>query len=101
MALKLDAAKWRKKRGMKRLLEALGAGEGLTRYVGGSIRDDLLNLPVSDIDIGPESSFPWNFVPIGNQLFFMANNGTTGQELFVTDGIAAVMNRFNRKEDGD
>ena len=51
MALSLDAAKWRKKRGMKRLLGALGADEGLTRYVGGAIRDDLLDLPVSDIDL--------------------------------------------------
>jgi poly(A) polymerase len=51
VALKLDAAKWRKKRGMKRLLKALGADERLTRYVGGSIRDDLLGLPVSDIDL--------------------------------------------------
>jgi poly(A) polymerase len=51
VALKLDAAKWRKKRGMKRLLAALGADEGLTRYVGGAIRDDLLKLPVSDIDL--------------------------------------------------
>jgi poly(A) polymerase len=51
MALKLDAAKWRKKRGMKRLLAALGSSEGLTRYVGGAIRDDLLHLPVSDIDL--------------------------------------------------
>ncbi len=51
MALKLDAAKWRKKRGMKRLLKALGADAGLTRYVGGAIRDDLLGLPVSDIDL--------------------------------------------------
>ena len=51
MALTLDAPKWRKKRGMKRLLAALGGSEGLTRYVGGSIRDDLLGLPVSDIDL--------------------------------------------------
>jgi poly(A) polymerase len=51
VALKLDAAKWRKKRGMKRLLAALGSSEGLTRYVGGAIRDDLLRLPVSDIDL--------------------------------------------------
>ena len=51
MALKLDAAKWRKKRGMKRLLKALGANEGLTRFVGGAIRDDLLGLPVNDIDL--------------------------------------------------
>lgn len=51
MALTLDAAKWRKKRGMKRLLAALGADEGLTRYVGGAVRDDLLGLPISDIDL--------------------------------------------------
>ena len=51
MALKLDAAKWRKRRGMIRLLRALGAGAGLTRYVGGAVRDELLGLPVSDIDL--------------------------------------------------
>jgi poly(A) polymerase len=51
VALSLDAAKWRKKRGMRRLLGALGADEGLTRYVGGAVRDDLLGLPISDIDL--------------------------------------------------
>ena len=51
MALKLDAAKWRRRRGMERLLDALGADEGLTRYVGGAVRDDLLDLPVSDVDL--------------------------------------------------
>ena len=51
MALTLDATKWRKKRGMKRLLAALGADQGLTRYVGGAVRDDLLGLPISDIDL--------------------------------------------------
>ena len=51
MELKLDAAKWRRRRGMKRLLKALGADDGLTRYVGGAVRDDLLGLPVSDIDL--------------------------------------------------
>ena len=51
MELKLDVQKWRKRRGTKRLLAALGADEGLTRYVGGAIRDDLLGLPVSDIDL--------------------------------------------------
>jgi len=51
VALTLDAAKWRKKRGTKRLLAALGAEEGLTRYVGGAVRDDLLGLPVNDIDL--------------------------------------------------
>jgi len=51
MELRLDAAKWRKRRGLARLLRALGAEEGLTRYVGGAVRDDLLDLPVSDVDL--------------------------------------------------
>ena len=51
MELKLDVAKWRKRRGMARLLDALGADEGLTRYVGGAVRDELLGLPVSDVDL--------------------------------------------------
>ena len=51
MELKLDPAKWLKIRGIRRLLDALGAGEGLTRYVGGAVRDDLLGLPVNDIDL--------------------------------------------------
>ena len=51
MELRLDGAKWRKRRGTGRLLRALGADEGLTRYVGGAVRDDLLQLPVSDIDL--------------------------------------------------
>ena len=49
--MKLDAAKWRKRRGMTRVLNALGADEGLTRYVGGAVRDDLLGLKVSDVDL--------------------------------------------------
>ena len=36
---------------MAKLLDALGADEGLTRYVGGAVRDDLLRLPVSDVDL--------------------------------------------------
>lgn len=51
MELKLDAAKWRRRRGLARLLKALGADEGMTRYVGGAVRDELLKLPVSDIDL--------------------------------------------------
>ncbi|MEO5611310.1 MAG: CCA tRNA nucleotidyltransferase [Sphingomicrobium sp.] len=51
MELTLDAAKWRRRRGLPRLLEALGADEGLTRYVGGAVRDDLLGLTVNDIDL--------------------------------------------------
>jgi len=51
MVVKLDAAKWRRRRGMARLLDALGADEGLTRYVGGAVRDELLRLPVNDVDL--------------------------------------------------
>lgn len=36
---------------MERLLLALGGEAGLTRYVGGAVRDDLLDLPVSDVDL--------------------------------------------------
>jgi len=49
--LRLDAEKWRKRRGMTRLLRALAADEGQTRYVGGAVRDELLGLPVSDVDL--------------------------------------------------
>jgi poly(A) polymerase len=48
--MRLDAKTWRKKRGVPRILKALGSKQGLTRYVGGAVRDDLLGLPVSDID---------------------------------------------------
>ena len=47
----LDVVKWRKRRGMQRLFDALGAEEGLVRFVGGAVRDDLLGLPVSDVDL--------------------------------------------------
>jgi poly(A) polymerase len=36
---------------MDALLEALDAGGGSTRYVGGCVRDTLLELPVSDVDL--------------------------------------------------
>ena len=49
--MKLDAAKWRKRRGMARVLKALDADAGMTRYVGGAVRDELLGLPVSDLDL--------------------------------------------------
>ena len=56
MALKIHAEKWRQWRGMERLLAALGADEGLTRYVGGAVRDDLIDLPVSDVDLATRLS---------------------------------------------
>jgi poly(A) polymerase len=51
MELKLDAAKWKQRPGMPPLLDALGAADGLTRFVGGAVRDDLLGLAVNDIDL--------------------------------------------------
>jgi poly(A) polymerase len=47
----LDVKRWRGRRGMARMLDALGADEGLTRYVGGAIRDDLLGIEVNDVDL--------------------------------------------------
>jgi poly(A) polymerase len=47
----LPDAPWRTRTGMKRLLGALGADAGDTRYVGGCVRDTLLQLPVSDVDL--------------------------------------------------
>ena len=49
--MKLPDAPWRKRGGMRQLLAALDAPTGQTRFVGGSIRDTLLGLEVSDIDL--------------------------------------------------
>ena len=49
--MKLPRAQWQKREGMKALLAALEAKAGATRYVGGCVRDTLLGLPVSDVDL--------------------------------------------------
>ena len=49
--MRLPDASWRKRTGMPRLLRTLGAGDGETRFVGGCVRDTLLGLPVSDVDL--------------------------------------------------
>jgi len=49
--MKLPDASWRKRVGLVPLLRVLGAGEGLTRYVGGCVRDTLLKVSVSDVDL--------------------------------------------------
>jgi poly(A) polymerase len=49
--MKLPDAPWRKREGMGKLLKALDASAGETRFVGGSVRDTLLGLPVSDVDL--------------------------------------------------
>ena len=45
----LPDADWRHRDGLAALTDALGAGEA--RYVGGAVRDTLLGLAVSDVDI--------------------------------------------------
>lgn len=49
--LTLPAADWRERPGLEALTEALGAGEGMCRFVGGAVRDTLLGIPVADIDL--------------------------------------------------
>lgn len=49
--MSLPAAPWQRRSGMKRLLAALDAGAGATRFVGGCVRDTLLGLEVSDVDL--------------------------------------------------
>ncbi len=47
----LPDAPWRTRPGMARLLKALDADKGETRFVGGCVRDTLLGIPVSDVDL--------------------------------------------------
>jgi poly(A) polymerase len=49
--MKLPGAPWRTRTGMPRLLRALDADKGETRFVGGCVRDTLLGLEVSDVDL--------------------------------------------------
>ncbi len=49
--MKLPDAHWRKRRGLPRLLRALGAARGETRFVGGCVRDTLLGVEVNDVDL--------------------------------------------------
>jgi poly(A) polymerase len=47
----LPDAPWRHRAGLIGLAEILSTEEGLARYVGGAVRDTLLGLDVSDVDI--------------------------------------------------
>lgn len=49
--MKLDDMPWRTWPGFVRLADVLDAGSGATRIVGGAVRDILLALPVSDVDL--------------------------------------------------
>ncbi len=48
---RLPRTSWQTRPGMKRLLAVLSADSGETRFVGGCIRDSLLGLDVSDVDL--------------------------------------------------
>ncbi|MDF2603378.1 CCA tRNA nucleotidyltransferase [Sphingomonas sp.] len=47
----LPAGGWRDRAGLHELVAALDAAGGNARFVGGAVRDTLLGLPVSDIDV--------------------------------------------------
>jgi len=49
--LTLPTAGWRDRPGLGALCDVLGAGEGMTRFVGGSVRDTLIGIEVRDIDL--------------------------------------------------
>lgn len=49
--MKLPDSAWQKREGLGRLLAALDADRGVTRYVGGCVRDTLLGIDVSDVDL--------------------------------------------------
>ncbi len=49
--MKLPEARWRTRAGMPRLMRALGSARGETRFVGGCVRDTLLDLEVNDVDL--------------------------------------------------
>jgi poly(A) polymerase len=51
MELKLDVGRWWDQHGIRELLTVLGAEQGLIRFVGGTVRDELLGIPHADIDL--------------------------------------------------
>jgi poly(A) polymerase len=48
--MRLPDAVWRHREGLDRLLDALGVGDGLTRFVGGAVRDALIGVDAVDVD---------------------------------------------------
>nr|WP_246337044.1 CCA tRNA nucleotidyltransferase [Sphingorhabdus rigui] len=51
IAAQLPHAEWQQAAGLKKVLALLADSYGGPRYVGGAVRDTLLGLPVSDVDI--------------------------------------------------
>lgn len=52
----LPDAPWRHRPGLDAVIAALDAGDGAARFVGGAVRDTLLGLEVSDIDLATTHS---------------------------------------------
>lgn len=48
---RLPDSEWRTRPGLRRIIAALAADGGAVKIVGGAVRDTLLGLPVTDIDI--------------------------------------------------
>lgn len=48
---RLPDAAWRGQQGLHRIVTALGARGGAVKYVGGAVRDTLLGLAVTDVDL--------------------------------------------------
>ncbi|WP_428630876.1 CCA tRNA nucleotidyltransferase [Sphingopyxis sp.] len=48
---RLPDAEWRDRPGLRRIVAALSADGGAVKIVGGAVRDTLLGLPVTDIDL--------------------------------------------------
>jgi len=51
MVVMLPDAQWRHRAGLNALLDALDAAGGMTRFVGGAVRDTLLGAAVTDVDL--------------------------------------------------
>lgn len=49
--MKLPSASWHQRNSLQKLISALDGCEGKTRFVGGAVRDTLLDLPVHDVDL--------------------------------------------------
>ena len=49
--MKLDPKEWLDRPGIKRLLKALDAKQGTARFVGGAVRDFLLDQHPGDLDL--------------------------------------------------
>ncbi len=50
-ALTLPETDWRSRSGLDALTQVLGGELGLSRFVGGAVRDALLGIPVADVDL--------------------------------------------------